>query len=115
MAAFTIRPARKLAKICGLFGSEHPGERAAAAAQADKLVREYGLTWGQVISAARSHEPPLDSEPEQLIRFALGRAELLNDWERSFLTSIQGRWHLTDKQWVKLNQIVEKVSDNEDR
>jgi len=30
----------KLAKVCGMFGSDHAGERAAAAALADRMVRE---------------------------------------------------------------------------
>jgi hypothetical protein len=111
MPALTIRPARKLARICGMFGSAHAGERAAAALVADRMVRDHGLTWGQVITAARSHEPPPDSEIEQLIRFALDRAAHLSDWERGFLTNIQGRWHLTEKQWAKLNDIVAKVKD----
>ena len=109
--ALTIRPARKLARICGLFGSDHAGERAAAALVADRLVRDLGLTWPEVITAARMYPPPPDAESEQLIRFALDRAALLNDWEREFLTSIQGRWHLTEKQARQLNDIVAKVKD----
>jgi hypothetical protein len=34
------RIADKLAKLCGMFGSHHVGERANAAAMADRLVRE---------------------------------------------------------------------------
>jgi len=44
--------AAKLVKICGMFGSEHPGERAAAAVLADEIVRKAGLTWAQVIASA---------------------------------------------------------------
>lgn len=42
--------ADRLAKLCGMFGSDHDGERAAAAAAlANQLVRAHGLTWGDVI------------------------------------------------------------------
>ena len=37
--------ADRLAKLCGIFGSHHAGERAAAAAKADELVRSHRLTW----------------------------------------------------------------------
>ena len=43
------RVADRLAKLCGMFVSDHDGERAAAAAMADALVREHGLTWRDVI------------------------------------------------------------------
>jgi hypothetical protein len=44
----------RLAKLCGMFGSAHAGERAAAAAKADQLVRNLGLTWFDVPSVTRA-------------------------------------------------------------
>jgi hypothetical protein len=41
-----------LAKVCGMFGSDHAGERAAAAARAHALVREHGLSWPQLFEPA---------------------------------------------------------------
>ena len=35
----TTETQKRLALICGMFGSAHVGQRAAAAAMADKLVR----------------------------------------------------------------------------
>jgi hypothetical protein len=49
--------AERLAKICGLFGSAHDGERAAAAAKADALVRAAGLSWSDVIAAPPDPPP----------------------------------------------------------
>ncbi len=46
------RVADRLAKLCGLFGSDHDGERANAARLADQLIREPGLTWPDVIISA---------------------------------------------------------------
>jgi hypothetical protein len=44
-----------LAKLCGMFGSDHPGERANAAARADALVRSAGLTWRDIIHVPDHH------------------------------------------------------------
>lgn len=38
------------AKLCGLFGSDHAGERASAAVKADALLRAHGLTWFDVLA-----------------------------------------------------------------
>ena len=35
---------RKLALVCGMFGSRHVGECAAAALKAHEIVRELGVT-----------------------------------------------------------------------
>ena len=39
----------RLVKLCGIFGSDHAGERANAAAAADRLVRQAGLRWPDVL------------------------------------------------------------------
>lgn len=39
----------RLRKLCGMLGSAHDGERAAAALKADQLLRDSGLTWRDVI------------------------------------------------------------------
>ena len=40
----------KLAKLLGMLGSDHPGERDAAALAAHRLVTQAGLTWRQVVT-----------------------------------------------------------------
>jgi hypothetical protein len=47
--ALDIRAAERLAKLCGMFGSEHDGERAAAALKANEFVRDLGLTWSDIV------------------------------------------------------------------
>lgn len=49
MAVLASPDLDRLAKLLGMLGSEHEGERASAALMADKLVRERGLTWPQVL------------------------------------------------------------------
>ena len=41
----------KLAKVLAMAGSQHDGERANAAALADRMVRAAGLTWEKVLTA----------------------------------------------------------------
>ena len=44
---------RKLTRILGMLGSDHPGERAAAALAAHRQVRALGTTWWDLLG-----EPP---------------------------------------------------------
>jgi hypothetical protein len=83
----------KLARIAGLFGSTHIGERAAAAAKADAIVRAAGLTWPDVLTqsvvgggysqTSRRHEAPMT--PGMILA---RHGDKLTGWERGFLTSL---------------------------
>jgi hypothetical protein len=44
----------KLIRILGMLGSDHPGERAAAALAAHRQVRAMGTTWGDLFRAQRT-------------------------------------------------------------
>ena len=48
MADTTI--VERLARIAGMLGSAHEGERAAAAQMASAMLRAMGLTWTEVIN-----------------------------------------------------------------
>jgi len=39
----------RLARIAGMLGSEHEGERATAARMASAMLKAMGLTWSEVI------------------------------------------------------------------
>ena len=41
----------RLAKLLGMVGSVHDGEALTAARMADKLVRDAGMTWSQVVAS----------------------------------------------------------------
>jgi hypothetical protein len=43
-APLDTRAADKLSRVCGMLGSDHPGERAAAALKAHKIIRDHSLT-----------------------------------------------------------------------
>ena len=97
---------QKLAKLCGLFGSDHIGERAAAAQMADRLVKASGLSWFDVISA-RSTSIDLTADK---IAFALANICVLPMWERGFIYGVNSqRKPLSDRQLTILDQIVAKA------
>jgi hypothetical protein len=78
-AGLDTQPAQRLVKLCGMFGSEHDGERAAAALKADELVRGLGLTWSDIF---------------------LKSAAILfrNDWQRMAEYCHQHRWQLNERE-----------------
>jgi hypothetical protein len=106
MSALDPRMADRLTKLLGMLGSEHDGERAAAAAKAHKLISGLGMTWPDII-APRS---PAPTSTDDLIREALTDGEgVLTAWEEGFLRGIRGRQYLTQKQLAKLDRITVKV------
>lgn len=42
---------QRLAAILGMLGSDHAGERDAAASQAEAFRRKHSLTWEQIVAA----------------------------------------------------------------
>ena len=97
------RTADRLAKLCGMFGSSHDGERASAAAMADKLVRGLGLSWLEVIA------PRSTITIEQQVGLALANVDALSMWERDFIYTVNGRAKLSPNQREVLDRIERKV------
>src|SRR5262249_32049679 len=100
----------RLVKLCGMFGSDHPGERANAAAAADKLIRAAGMRWPDVILPAlpTSLRRPIDTVVEA-IRFVLQHDEVLTAWERDFARSVAAQsYPVSPKQLAMLERLVQK-------
>ena len=83
----------KLVRVLGMLGSEHMGERAAAALAADKLLRSVGVTWAEVIGEqpvssgygfSASPVPDYVSDLQACGR----RSDLLTKWEVTFVTGL---------------------------
>jgi len=60
---------RRLARILGMLGSEHAGERASAALQAEAFRKRHGMTWEEMLAlpaveAEAESEPVWTPEPE---------------------------------------------------
>src|SRR3954453_15194711 len=98
----------RLVKLCGMFGSDHAGERANAAAAADRLVRQTRLRWPDVILPALPPPKSSNTTADQ-IDFVLGFPDTLNDWECRFIWSLaRQRRPLSTKQLAILRELVEK-------
>lgn len=108
----------RLVKLVGMFGSDHAGERANAAAAADKLVRQAGLRWPDVILPALAgpiREREIASD-DDAVEFCLDREGDLTPWEFKFVWSLHHqRYALTPKQRQTLAGIVEKLQRAEAR
>jgi hypothetical protein len=107
--------AQRLIKLLGLLGSDHDGEVAAAGRHADRLVRESGLTWSDIIAVKRELEqrfPRVRAHRyERSINATLrDGAGVLSQWEVQFLNSLLGRNRFTDKQASKFSEILYKVA-----
>jgi hypothetical protein len=79
----------KLARILGMLGSEHAGERAAAALAAHRLVQRSGDTWWSLL------EPPLASQP------VIVRAHWVDPFT-DFLRAAQSRLRQTEQENERL-------------
>ena len=103
---------RLLTAVLGLMGSDYDGEVIAAARYAERIRKEAGLTWYDIVREAVVHS---GSEPSPNLDFksaaiCLSFPQLLTDWERGFLESILEKdYPLTEKQRNVLRRIVRKV------
>lgn len=118
MCALDPGLASRLAKVCGLLGSDHDGERAAAAWQATKLLRNAGLTWSDVIGPALSAPqpspscaPPSSRPYAAKVAWALRYAAWLTEWEHNFLRDVARRRRLSPKQAAVLEKIDAKLRE----
>jgi hypothetical protein len=93
-AVLTAIDADRLIKLLGMLGSRHDGERASAALMADRLVREHGLTWSDVIVV-----PTPDRPWHKMALRCHSHAHLFNTREFLFINSMLGwRGELSAKQ-----------------
>jgi hypothetical protein len=101
----------RLSKLCGLFGSDHAGERASAAAKADQLVRKLGLTWSEVlISAPRALSAP--ASIKQKIDLLYANRGMLNAKARDFIANVSRYPHrLSDKQVRFVDRLFVEITE----
>lgn len=98
--------ADRLAKLAGLFGSNHDGEVVNAARQADKLVRTLGLSWFDVI-VRRAAAP----EWQAMAKALRDRVDDLDPREADFIANVaRSRRPPSPKQMEWLTDIFERVS-----
>jgi hypothetical protein len=102
----------KLAKLLGMLGSDHAGERDAAALAVRRLIKQSGVTWSQILTSQ-----PVGKKLAELgtwratCRECLARPGSLRPWEVGFLTALPGFRRLSTKQRYVLKQITDRVLD----
>jgi hypothetical protein len=85
--ALPSRDAQKLARILGMLGSAHSGERDAAALAAHKLIFERGLTWPTILGVEGAVDTADLSIAEMISGVRMHIAELTAK-EARFITDI---------------------------
>ena len=100
-----------------MLGSEHDGERAAAAAKADAFVRSLGLSWGDVIGPpiVPDHVPRIrswraaDTDWQRMAQFCHARRWSLSQREREFVELVLNWRALSEKQKDWLTAIYARL------
>jgi hypothetical protein len=114
MSALPATDRAKLAKLLGMLGSAHPGERDAAALAAHRLVVQAGLTWKQVVTP-----PPIEKRLPDLgtwratVAQCFAHSGSLRAWEVTFLRDLPGFRRLSTKQRYLLKEIADRVLKRE--
>ena len=114
------RSIERLVKLLGMLGSNHDGERAAAALKANALVRDHGLVWSDIIPTPHADRRPNDARAKnqddqkvdwRIMRdFCAQRSHLLRPREQEFIDHIDSwRGALTPKQRDWLIAIYARV------
>jgi hypothetical protein len=118
MKALAPAELARLAKLLGMLGSCHDGERANAGAAADRFLRDRGVTWPMVLGLEEAPGRKRQEEQKrhrddagEMLDFCLDADQrLFNDWERTFLASISERHkRLSEKQLAILCKLYARA------
>jgi hypothetical protein len=110
----------RLARLLGMVGSDHDGEALNAARLADRMVRESGITWQDVLISppVASAQPQASSTNDPLrqfetvfdaVNFALMLAPMLTAWEMNFLRSLPSFRRVSEKQLAVLRRLIARA------
>ena len=115
MSHLTRPDAVRLAKLLGMFGSDHQGERDAAALAAHRFIRSLNVQWIDIL------DPPTPDRSStsgvvswrDCVTECLRHANQLTNWERGFLGGLPSFERLSPKQANILNKIADRVLNGE--
>ena len=103
----------KLAKMLGMLGSDHAGEREAAAHAATSFLKARGLCWLDVLWPPSSRDEGLGDLAghwrEAAATCALHGTGILTPWELAFTRNLVSFSRCTDKQLGVLRRLIDKV------
>jgi hypothetical protein len=96
MATLAASDRMQLAKLLGMLGSDHIGERDNAARAAHRLVQQRGITWFNVVT----HPPqdtdhdadPISSDWRRTAATCSRYPHLLNRWEAGLKAKAAGKY-----------------------
>ena len=95
-----------------MFGSDHAGERAAAAAKADQLVRRLGLTWTEMLTSAPRALAAPPAGIKQKIDLIYANRGMLNAKARDFIANVSRYPHrLSDKQVRFVDRLFVEITE----
>jgi hypothetical protein len=114
MSALAASDRVHLAKLLGLLGSNHAGERDNAACAAHRFVQQHGITWFDVVTHPPS-DPDNDTDPigadwRRTAAAACSRyPHLLNRWEADFVSGLSRFPRLSSRQRSILLKIAVRL------
>ena len=110
MSALSSTNRIKVAKLLGMLGSNHAGERDAAGLAAHRIVTAAGLSWRQLITPQPVEKDiPLRGKWRQTCADCLAKPGSLKPWEVTFLRELPGFRRLSGKQRYILKEIADRV------
>jgi hypothetical protein len=98
---------QRLARLLGMTGSAHDGEALNAARLADRLVKDRGATWPDVLIPLQRE--PLHSTWRRVCAELAARPDGHRPWERRFVTDLSKFPRLSSKQRCVLQEIAARV------
>lgn len=102
----------KLEKVLPLLGSDHAGERDAAALAASRILKAAGLSWDELLCrgpAPEEHREPLLGVWRQTCAELAKRPGDLRVWEKRFASDLPAFRRITSKQRYILASIADRV------
>jgi hypothetical protein len=99
----------RLARLLGMTGSAHDGETLNAARLADRLVKDRGATWSEVLAAAPVHRELLDSNWRTTCAKLVRREGDLCPRERQFVANLPRFQRISTRQRIWLESIAARV------
>jgi hypothetical protein len=114
MTTLAASDRERLARLLGMLGSDHAGERDNAARAAHRLVQQHGITWFDVVVTYQPPDrddaaDPLGAEWRRTAAACSRYPHLLNRWETDFLVGLPRFPRLSTKQRSALLKIAVRL------
>jgi hypothetical protein len=108
----------RLIKFLGMLGASHGGEQSNAARMANRVVKDAGTTWREVLEPiviTKKVRPEVEvfwQEPiglAAIIKAIRIHVPRLTDWEVKFLKDMDGRQTCSPKQHAILDKLLDQA------